>query len=417
MTTKLIPAACLLSAACSSQDPTPPRVPAGLATVHAYEESIGAAGRIAVFQDDAGRALATIVTGDDGTAKHPVTPGDMVTIANVGANVFDLTTYVDVSPGDELVIGELEPEDGVHDYGAVPVALPEAFTGAARYDIGLGLSLIDYPGATTTLHLTDRQVGAGGDFQVLALARDPAGAPLAFALTSSSASLVGTPTSVAGWRTDWDRVGFSLAGLPAGARVTARLDLLQGESGRFPGDEAAPADGARFDVPVPRGLGTEMEYELEVHEGAGAGARERAVIQRQPRGAAVALDLAQAFLPRIGQVSLEPGDDPARPTVRWTVDGDAAGADLVMLRLRWGDGAHQWTVILPPSHEGSFQLPELPGVLASWRPGDRVELAVGLVELSFLGDYRAVLRRGVEELEDLEGGERLRVSQAGGLGL
>jgi hypothetical protein len=414
MTIRLdISAACLLFAACSPEEGADVTPASGLATVHAYEESVGAAGRIAVFQDGAGRALATVVTGEDGTAAQPVTAGDMITIANVGANLFDLTTYVDVAPGDELVIGELEPEDGVRDFGAVPVALPGPFTGAARYDVGLGLSQIDYPGATTTLHLTDRQIDAAGGFQVLAVARDLAGAPLAFALTSSSTGAVGTPTRLPAWRTDWDRVSFSLAYLPAGARATARLDLLQGESGRFPGGKVAPADATRFDVAVPPGLGGEMEYELELREGG----RERVLVQRQPRAAAVALDVDQALLPRMGQIALEPSGDPARPIVRWTVDGDAARADFVMLRLRWGDGASRWTVVLPPANEGRLQLPELPGVLAAWRPGDRVELAAGLVEASFLGDYRAVLRRGVEELEELPAGESLRVSQAGELGL
>src|SRR5690348_14379621 len=103
------------------------------ATVRAYEEGLGAAGRVAVFGDARGLVTNVVATDRVGVASAAVNPGDLVTIANVGAPRFELTTYVDIAPGDEMVIGETEDEgnEGVGDVGAVIVdvaPLPDAMT-------------------------------------------------------------------------------------------------------------------------------------------------------------------------------------------------------------------------------------------------------------------------------------------------
>jgi hypothetical protein len=97
------------------------------------------------------------------------------------------------------------------------------------------------------------------------------------------------------------------------------------------------------------------------------------------------------------------------------VAGDPSAADLVMVRATWGS-EHRWTVLVPAGHPSSIQLPALPPELAGWAPNVPVEVAVGLVDLSSLDGYRAAVRRGADELEELEETESVRLSAAGDLG-
>jgi hypothetical protein len=384
----------------------------GAVTVHAYEEGVDASGRIAVFQNAAGIPLATRSTGSDGTATNPITAGDMVTVANVGAPIFDLITFADVEPGDELTVGELAREDGGGDIGAVPVTLSSDAPGASVTEVGLGQSYVVLEAGASTLHLTDEQIDSAGWFQVLGVARDATGAPVAFTVTRAAATAAADGVLLPEWRTDWDAVSVALTGLSAGARVEAAVDLIQGAAGRFAGWSATAADPARFEVQVPRDLGEELEVDLDVVDGGGL----RVYKERGPARSEVALDAGGSLLPVVSAVEVDGSVDPVRPTVSWQIAGDPSPADFVLVRLTWGL-EHRWTVLLPPGHAPAFQLPELPAELAGWGPGEPLEVAVGIVDLSTLEGYRAAVRRGVEELEDLDDAAVFRLSAWGDLGL
>lgn len=410
-TTTIVLAIALLPACDGAPPPAGSQAPTGAVTVHAYEEGIDASGRIAVFQTAAGLPVVTLVTGSDGRATNPITAGDMVTVANVGAPIFDLTTFVDVEPGDELTIGELAREDGGGDIGVVPVSLSAVAPGASLTEVGLGQSYVEYRDGASTLHLGEEQIDGDGRFQVLGVARDAAGAPLAFTVAGASATAAGDGVALPEWRTDWDLVSFALSGLPATARVEVAVTPIQGAAGRFAGWSAAPPDPARFAVQVPRGLGDQLEVDLDVIDGAGV----RVFLERGPARSAVSLDAGASLLPVVSGVAVDSAVDPVRPTVSWQIAGDPSPADLVLVRLTWG-AEHRWTVILPADHAPSFQLPELPVELAGWGPGEPLEVAVGLIDLSTLDGYRASVRRGADELEELEDAGSFRMSASGDLG-
>jgi hypothetical protein len=93
------------------QDGKPPvsadnRAGSASASIQVFEEGVGASGRVAVFQDHAGVILSTAETAPDGSAQGAVISGDMVTLANLGSTKFDLTTYIELKPGDIAVLGE-----------------------------------------------------------------------------------------------------------------------------------------------------------------------------------------------------------------------------------------------------------------------------------------------------------------------
>ncbi len=410
MKTTTIVLAIALLPACDGAPRATDDTATGAVTVHAYEEGVDASGRIAVFQSAAGQPLATRLTGSDGRATNPIAAGDMVTVANVGAPIFDLITFADLEPGDELTVGELAREDGGGDIGAVPVSLSAAPPDASVAEVGLGQSYVPYQEGASTLHLGEEQIDGAGRFQVLGVARDAAGAPVAFTVTGAEATAAEAGVALPAWRTDWDEVGFAITGLAAGARVEVAVDLVQGAAGRFAGWSAAPDDPTGFAVQVPRDLGDQLEIDVDVVDGAGL----QVVKQRGDKRSAIALD-AGSLLPAIAAVAVDSSVDPARPTVSWQIAGEPTAADFVILRLTWGP-EHRWTVMLPAAHARTFQLPALPAELAGWGPGEPLEVAVGLVDLSSLDGYRAALRRGVEELEELEDDATFRLSAQGDLG-
>ena len=399
----------LLGSACASSDPD-----GGTATVHTFEEGTSASGRIAIFQTPDGAAREVLTTGDDGLATASIAAGDMVTVANVSSPQYDLTTFAEVSPGDVMTVGEtaFEGAMGVGDIGAVPVTFSRDVVGAARYETGLGLGFVEASRDAPTLHLTEHDLDARGEFRVVGLARDAGGRPLAFSVGASSALTAGAPVTLPSWRTDWDTVSFSVAGLGSADRVEAQVDLLQGARGRIRGD-LVTSTASRFGVEIPRDVGGELAYAVEVK----AGDSVRAFHERGPARAMVAIDLDATMLPTITNVTVEASADAHRPVIRWNIAGDPAGADYLMLRLSWGEGAHRWTIVLPPTRSGAFQLPELPVELGEWAPGADLRIAAGLIDLSSIANYSAVLRRGIEEIEVLGAAGTFRSSERGELGL
>jgi hypothetical protein len=234
------------------------------------------------------------------------------------------------------------------------------------------------------------ETGAG-HYVVVGVATDAAGAPLAF--TTQEVQAPGAVTLPA-WRTDWDR---AVIHAPPGA--TTKLEILAGGA-RFP---ALAAQGA---LVFPAGVGTAMDLSIAV------GGRSWRHVGPIARDVTLA---AGDLLPEVTRIDLVAGG--ARPTVAWTVAGPVGANAIVVIRLAWGVGdAHRWTVIAPASL-GRFAFPALPDELAIWRPADALQVGVGLVESSAVAGYHAFMRRGIDELDDLDAGTTLRTSVSGHLAL
>ena len=370
-----------------------------VASIRVFDEGTGVEGRIAIFQDRNGEIRKQVRTGSDGIATSSIRPGDMVTLANVGAPKFDLTTYVDLQPSDVGIVGETETEDKPKFWAdLVRVSLPEPPPGAMRGHVGAGLALTPQEGAATAVRLIE---GDNGASYVVGVATDASGAPVAFTTleTSSGTKAVALPA----WRTDWHRVDVRLPNLAPSAVTKVSVEAISGDA-RFP---ALAAPGPAITMLIPSGIGRAMDTQIVIDDG---GAR-RSWRRVSALANEVTLDAAD-LLPPVTQVAITRG---VRPTVTWSTRSVDAAA-VVVIRLSWGEGdAHRWTVIAPAAIR-SFQFPALPDELALWRPGVEVRVGVGLLQSSELAGYHAVMRHGIEEL-DVEDGATLRTSTYGDLEL
>lgn len=369
-----------------------------VATIRVFEEGIGASGRVAVFQGPDGAVRAAVPTADDGSATAPVQAGDMVTLANVGASRFELTTYVDLRPGDLAVVGELATEgDESASTGLVQVALPAAPPGATGLEVSAGRSFVPHLGAPLGVQLVDAGADAG---TVVGIATDAAGAPVAYTRLDTRAGVPGAPATLPAWRTDWERIDLRVANLPASATTTARVDALAGDA-RFPALAAGPT--ARL---IPPGLARAIDVAVSVTDGD----TRRDWRRTGPLVHELAL-AASDLLPAITTVELTAAAD--RPAVAWTVAAAPGAADAVVIQLAWGDGdAHRWTVIAPATLR-QFRFPALPDQLAGWRPGADLRVGVALIDSTAFADTHELMRHGLDALAEADAELTLRTSSAG----
>lgn len=420
--------------------PAPPPGPApasalalGRATVAVYEEGAPRADRWVVFHDHDGRVIARARSGRDGKASGEVPPGGMITVAQA-ESPRHLVTFVDVQPGDTIVIGEKDEEETVaKSVGAARVRLAAAHPGAARHVVDLGVGPTDIaPGTPITLTLLDRFIHDGKRFAVLGEALDGAGEPLAYAFAwgawdDAKTKARGTADVTLGaWSKDFRTFEVALTDPPEGA-TSARgtLSIHAKDEDRFDRHARQTALPGTLSFPVPPPLGSEASIRLEIPYG---DAPDRFMLLQREESLATktAIDLRALLVPRISAAKAEPTDARARPRLSWTLHGDAARAremDALLVRASWpATRENVWTVVLPPATTAPIRLPELPGELASFAPdGSPIAVAAALVEASFYDGYADVRRKGImllhEPPEDEKGRTLLRWSATGDLEL
>src|SRR5690606_34369552 len=132
--------------------------------------------------DANGNLITVVQTDSTGRASAVVPPGSMVTLADVstepGKTNYVFETILGVMPGDEIV-------RGVTTAPTLPTILAPTLSGAVEnadeYFVYAGCSevITANPASIASVEITAECVD-GGTFDVLAVARDSEGAPLAY---------------------------------------------------------------------------------------------------------------------------------------------------------------------------------------------------------------------------------------------
>jgi hypothetical protein len=409
-------------------------------TVVVYDEGAPVSERWVVFHDRDGNVVSRIESGPDGKASAPVPPGGMITVAH-GESLQHLVSFLDVEPGDEIVVGDTGKSSPVpHQLGAARLLLPGPYAAAARYEVSLGVGQTDVdPTTPTSLPVLERFLADDGNFKTVAEALADDGQPLAYAFAWGSWTAAGTTTADATtdvplgpWKKDFRSFEIALGDPPEGASsVEGRLSIFSKDDDRFDrplrraslGEAREEATALVFGVPPQ--LGSEALYRLDV---TCADSPDKLVLvqrreQLEPR---VAVDLGRALLPRVSDVVADVTSASARPTIRWSVAGDPkrrGEADAIIVRASWPETReHVWTLVMPPTTDPTIRLPALPPELSSWQPDGRpLTAAAALVEASFYDGYRSVRHKGIERLGKLpkrkDGETRIRYSVSGALDL
>jgi hypothetical protein len=386
--------------------------------------------RWVVFHDHDGNVLARARSDHDGKARAAIPAGGMVTIAR-DDGVQHLTTFLDVQPGDALVVDESSEEEGTpRVVGAARIKLPGRYPGARIHvvSMGVGKTIVD-PALSSTPPVLERFLVEGRRFRVLAEAVGDANEPLAYAFAwvewdaEKTAVHATVDVELDAWRTDWRTFTLVPGPLPEEAtEVRGRLAVLGREEDRFesPPRQRAVADGGvgALTFPVPPPLGAAVEYRIEASLGAGAARRRRVLVGRTDAlPEASTLDLRAGA--QIASAAVDRASPPARPALRWAVTGDGARADALLLRATWGR-RHEWTVAMPFGTHSPVRLPELPPELADWAPGaEPVTVAAAVIDASFYDGYADVRRKGIRLVRHPPVAERsatlLRASVTGDL--
>ncbi len=429
-----------VTSASSSAMPPSSSAPAGAgaALVTVFDDGVPYADRWIVFHNAQGNVLSFAKSDAAGKVSGLVPDGGMVTVA-YGSSVQHLRTIVGVKPGESIIVGEAEDEGAWGNAVArARVTFPGPRPGAARYTLSAGVAETEVPkpAGPVTISVMDRfteaartedgkDAGGRRRFRVLGEAIGSDGEPLGFAFAwaevqrpSDDRAKSDKPDAVdvklPAWSTTYRPITALVTNAPAGLS-TARADLgvVTASANRFVRPSRSTPIGQstslRFLVPEP--LGDDIAFRLEL----AWEADDKAVIARRRRAeASIRVDLGVEMLPRVSAAMIERTNDPARPSVHWTVASDRspapAPADATVLRLKWpASGEHEWTIVLPPTQRDPFRLPTLPPVLREWRP-DALPIvgAVALVESSVYENYDDVRAKGIdtaaEGIEDDEDG-------------
>jgi hypothetical protein len=384
-----------------------PVLPNGTATVVAYDDGSPAADRVVVFSDESGAVLATTKTAKDGSASGPMSARGMVTVAH-GTSVRHLITVMAVVPGDRLVVGEEEEEEGsAHVACRVSLSIPSVVPNAARHVVSVGVNDVAAADAKTPVPLAvlNRFV-VDGKVRALARALDENGKTLAYshALVEGCGRGDGGVKTIdvrlPAWNKDFRTFTIEASGAEH-ATLEAEMTLMPPGADAFAlGKSEAPLGGeAKVEILAPRALGTRgtMKIEVEYEDG-----HDHCEIEerREALPEKTKIVLSERMLPRVRDAIVD-GQGTPRPSIRWTAAGSLASADAIVARLAWpASREHVWTIIAPPDSPARIVVPALPDELAAWRPDQRpITPAVGAVDASFWNGYADAKKKGIESLE------------------
>jgi hypothetical protein len=412
------PAGAATTGSASDAAPAAPRARSDepLALVTVFDDGTPYPDRWVVFHDAEGTVLSAAKSDAAGKVSGPVPDGGMVTVA-YGSSIQHLRTIVGVKSGDSIIVGEAEDEgDEGNAIARARVTLPGPRAGAARYTLSAGVAETELskPSEPLTLSVMERFTEGDGKpaqkdaevskrrFRVLGEAVAANGDPLAFAFAWAEVGSGVVDVKLPAWSTSYRPITALITNAPPGL-VTARGDLgvVTASANRFVRPARSTLIGAntslRFLVPEP--LGDDLAFRLEL---AWEGTDKAVLARRQHAEALMRVDLGVELLPRVSNAMIERSNDPARPSVHWSVAGDIAPADATVLRLKWpASGEHEWTIVLPPNQRDPFRLPALPPVLSAWRPDAQpIVPAVALVESSVYENYDEVRAKGIDKAGD-----------------
>jgi hypothetical protein len=401
------------ASASSSSSPVPVTGKLGRVTVGIFDDGAPMKDRWVVFHEGDGRVVSSVKSGADGKASGEVHEGGMVTVL-YGTSVRHLMTITGVEPGDELVVGEKDNDEAEpgETIAKAKVTLPGPHPKATKYAVtlGLGSTEVGDPTAAHPMPVLKRFLLEKKKFPALGLAFDAQGEPAAYAFAWGALDnepKEGGPTPdvnvrLPAWSTDWREHSFALSNPPTGfTQGRATLGIVSGED-RFergqreftldPQDASSTKPTLRFLVPRP--LGETAIHRIELQSASG----DRAVVARRVKKlpSETAVDLRKELLPHVANM-ITHSPSAGRPSLKWTIKGDAGAADATVLQVAWPETReHVWTIVLPPKTKTSFELPSLPDTLKEWKPDGRpVRGAVALIEATEFESYADVRKKGI----------------------
>jgi hypothetical protein len=355
----------------------------GLIHVTLTRGTVPVPGAAVVSHDSTGAPIATFTTDASGEVGIPNAGVDMVTVIDDGAA--QLYTAFGVKPGDHIVIPSYAI---INNLGTVSVTLT-AEPNAVYYSVLIGT---DAASATVTtaavpVMVTSSDVGADGNVNVIAFARDADYNMLGFATATVAAPALGvtTPVSTGAWNANLSQFELMVSG---GAGIGDIENTTSGQA--IDGVDFAPPTRSTTSYlywnTVPA-LGGYVEYSGQFPYAAVMGSS-RFYAKRLAASATTDTIVESQLLPGLLATTANTTDI-ARPTLTWAASASVTTADGVILNTQYQQG--QWAFMVPTS-QTSVRFPELPAALSSWTPTATVSMPYAVViDTSYdagYGDFR-----------------------------
>jgi hypothetical protein len=336
------------------------------------------AGVPVAFHRPDGAVQEVAFTDASGEATAFVSEGALVTVGRrivSSPDLWNLTTIAGVEPGDALLLAE---PPGSAQTGTATVAFAGPVAGASSYRVDAACTAAIDP-ATYVDSVSMQLLGAcGTSLDVLAIARAPGGALLAYAMATDVVVGGTAPDQTASaplgaWRTDFAQWPLGFTNAPVGSRfLHAALEPKRAgrrffQSGTGDASAIAPGETAWLAPTLPAGFGTSVRLLVTVEYGADS----LAWFQEPDLLSAQSFDLSARVLPELYGAALSVAG--GSYVASWKLDGSrpAGGIDAAVLETGWSaaNGRHTWRIVGPPTAT-SVALPPLPVELADFAPTD-----------------------------------------------
>jgi len=354
----------------------------GMVAVHVVMAGVPVPGAQLVFSTPSGDVGSMGMTDANGNATGTIIAGGSVTAGIASGTApnesFQLTTVVDVQPGDNLTLGEnIASPTGSAALGNVQISYPAAVTNATSYLTDIGCNTVGGAtvGGSVTMPVTSACLAAGGTFDVMSTARDSSGNLLAFTVATglTPAGDGNTLTqAMPAWRTD-----FATAGITFSNAVGMQNAVMHGQVsddpvafGTLPETTGTVDAGGHVTAQLswPKSIGTADEWIVELPLGKSvAGTQMKQYFGRASTVTSQTIDAS--LLPTLTSRTIDVAFGQDTPMLSWTAATPLSTIQGTLGFLSWdlpNLGTVSWTVAVP-GDASSVQLPRLSDALALGR--------------------------------------------------
>lgn len=359
----------------------------GAVTVTVYDQRtadpLGGA-KVAFFNKN-GTLAGMHLTSGAGVATESIFPGGIIAVGIVQDLAEDGVQYrVDVvagvNPGDNIEVGPLGPEPTYNQIGSANVNFPNGYSGATQYYAGdCYLNFTTVPGTYTHYFYDDRCTHGAGTVDLLAVAADNAGAPLAYAIIPGVIANSGTTYTAGAWNIDYNRINLSLLNAPFAGTLDLRGNLYRGSPNisyqynglTDPVGDVVASGNSTADVVFPPNFADKVSLEVQLR----STASDQLVgwaSNLAPSAGARSINLTDDMLPLVDQVSYDAISDPGRPQWNFRINGAPEATSQLhaaFLQDPRDGSVYIITVFAPPGLPSPFKLPEIPNDLIT-RPAN-----------------------------------------------